>query len=284
MDTSTIKLAALILTPVQCASWGHPITTGMSSIDYFLSSDLMEPQDGTEHYSEKLVRLPNLSIWYEQASLAHDFSLNNAISGLKQNEVIFLCCQNLLKYLPRYDDIFPAIARQVDNARFVFISSLVPELTDTFMKRLAMVFQNNGLNAADHVSVVPQLNEADFLAINARADIFLDSIEWSGCNTVLESLPFNMPIVTLPGRFMRGRHAYAILKMMGVEETIAADVPDYVSIAVRLATDTSWRKCVSNRISREKHRIYRDRDCITGLEQFLLHVTGRVSSESNPIG
>ena len=64
MDPRTFLPAALRLAPVQCASWGHPVTSGLPTIDYFLSSDLMEPEDGESHYSEKLVRLPNLSICF----------------------------------------------------------------------------------------------------------------------------------------------------------------------------------------------------------------------------
>lgn len=279
MDTVTLKLAALRLAPVQCASWGHPVTTGMPSIDYYISSDLMEPPDGDEHHSEKLVRLPNLSIWYEPAEPAVAVSSNLTITGLVPNDVMFLCCQNLLKYLPQHDFVFPAIAGRVGNARFVFIASPVSELTEKFIQRLDHAFQSRGLNLADHVSVLPSLDEADFSALNARADIFLDSIEWSGCNTVFESLPFNKPIVTMPGLFMRSRHAHAILKMMGIEDTIATSVNDYISIAVRLANDTQWREDISIRISRNKHKVYRDRECITGLEKFLMKVSCRNPSE-----
>lgn len=275
MDTVTLKLAALRLAPIQCASWGHPVTTGMPSIDYYLSSELMELAEGDDHYSEKLIRLPNLSIWYEPSESFRGNSFNILIPERAKNEIVFLCSQNLLKYLPQYDFIFPAIAKRVENARFIFIASSVSELTEKFMQRLELSFQSQGLTAADNVSILPYLNEADFAELNECAAIFLDSLGWSGCNTVFETLPFDTPIVTLPGSYMRGRHAYSILKMMGVEETIAGDIDDYVSIAVRLALDTQWRKDVANRIRSNKHRIYRDRKCIEGLENFLKTVSGR---------
>ncbi|NTV49860.1 MAG: FkbM family methyltransferase [Geobacteraceae bacterium] len=278
METTTLKLAALRLAPVQCTSWGHPVTTGMPTVDYFISSDLMEPADGDEHYTEKLVRLPNLSIWYEPAESKRDVVSALPIPGLEKDDVMFLCSQNLLKYLPQYDFVFPAIASQVANARFVFIAGYVAELTDKFIQRLELAFQSRGLNAVDHVTVLPQLDEAGFLALNARADIILDSIEWSGCNTIFESLPFSKPIVTMPGRFMRGRHAYAILEMIGVKETIAASVKEYIDIAIRLAQDPQWRDEISARIFRNKYRIYQDRECIKGLEMFLMDVSGRKST------
>ena len=273
MDTTTIRLAALRLAPVQCTSWGHPVTTGMPTVDYYISSDLMEPNDGDLHYSERLIRLPNLSVWHDPPELAGEASVNPAISKLAQDKVMFLCCQNILKYLPQYDFVFPEIAAQVNNACFVFIASPIKELTEKFIQRLELAFQKRELNASDYVLMMPQLNVADFSALNERSDIFLDSLEWSGCNTVFESLPFNKPVVTLPGSFMRGRHAYAILKMMGVEETIATSMDDYISIAVRLAQDPQWREDISSKISLNKDKIYRDHECIAALEAFLLNVS-----------
>ena len=64
MDPLAGRLAAQRLAPVQCVAWGHPETTGMPTLDYFLSSDLMEPPDGEAHYTEHLVRLPNLGLCY----------------------------------------------------------------------------------------------------------------------------------------------------------------------------------------------------------------------------
>lgn len=275
MDTVTLKLAALRLAPVQCASWGHPVTTGMPTVDYYISSDLMEPADADRHYSEKLVRLPNLSIWCEPAGSNGRIPSSLLIPGAGKDDVMFLCCQNILKYLPGHDAVFPEIAKRSENARFVFIASPISELTKKFAARLDFAFKSHGLNASDHVIMLPQLNGDDFSALNARADIFLDSIEWSGCNTIFESLPFNKPIVTMPGSFMRGRHAYALLKMIGVEDTIAADVDDYISIAARLGNDRIWRNEISAKMSIRKHSAYQDRECIAGLERFLMSVSGR---------
>jgi predicted O-linked N-acetylglucosamine transferase (SPINDLY family) len=55
MDPLTVKLANLRLAPVQAATWGHPSTTGLPTIDYFLSAEALEPPDAAAHYSEKLV-------------------------------------------------------------------------------------------------------------------------------------------------------------------------------------------------------------------------------------
>ncbi len=49
------------------------------------------------------------------------------------------------------------------------------------------------------------------------------------------------PIVTLPGRFMRGRQSAGMLALMGVDELVARDTDDYVGIVARLCSDAAWR-------------------------------------------
>jgi predicted O-linked N-acetylglucosamine transferase (SPINDLY family) len=277
MDPHTVRLAALRLAPAQCVSWGHPNTTGMPTCDFFLSSDLMEPPDGDTHYSETLIRLPNLSVCYEAIPLPAPLP-PTAIPGVNPGDFSYLCCQNLMKYLPHYDDVFPAIAAQVPNAKFIFIK-FSDSHRHCFNQRMEAAFSRHNLYAADHVVFLPPLNAITYAVLNAEIDVYLDSIGWSGGNTTFESLPFNKPIVTLPGEFMRGRHTTAILKMMGVEETIAADVQDYVSIAARLGTDREWYDAVSGRVAVNKHRVYGDRICVRALEQFMEHVCGRSKAD-----
>jgi predicted O-linked N-acetylglucosamine transferase (SPINDLY family) len=66
MDVRTYFLAFARLAPVQCVSWGHPDTTGIPAIDYFISSALAEPDGARAHYSERLYRLATLPTFYKR--------------------------------------------------------------------------------------------------------------------------------------------------------------------------------------------------------------------------
>jgi len=68
---------------------------------------------------------------------------------------------------------------------------------------------------------------------------------------------------------MRGRHAAAILNMMNVRETTACTIDEYVSMAGVLGRDEKRRKDVSSQIAANKHRVYRDLQCIAKLQSFL---------------
>lgn len=269
MDRISMQLAAQRLAPVQCNSWGHPDTSGLPTIDYYLSSDLMEPSEGAEHYTESLIRLPNLSIYYEPSGRA-SVPVTRPQLRMREGAVVFWCGQSIYKYLPQYDGVFARIAKSSPNCQFAFIRHFgATEINELFEARLEQAFAGLELRSADHCIFLNRLDESDFSAAMGQCDIFLDSIGWSGCNSTLESLGSDLPIVTLEGPLMRGRHSAAILRMMGVTETTARNIDDYVEIAARLAGDPDERSRVSREIAANKHRVYRDRACIDALEAFL---------------
>jgi predicted O-linked N-acetylglucosamine transferase (SPINDLY family) len=272
------QLAALRLAPVQCKGWGHPVTTGLPTIDYYLSSDLMEPDDAREHYSETLVRLPNLALYYTPPPRP-DRIRTRADLGLEERAIVYLNSQSLFKNLPQHDDIYPRIARQVANAQFVFIAHAQPDVTRQFANRLGQVFSRHGLRSESYCCFQPQLNVPDFLSLNLSADVVLDTLEWSGGKTTLEALSCGLPVVTLPGRFMRGRHAFAMLRRTGFTETVADTKDDYVNLAVRLGQDEEFRAEMRRRVSENRNRLFRDSEFILGLEDFYRSAVERYSRE-----
>jgi protein O-GlcNAc transferase len=269
MDDVSVKLAALRLAPVQCNSWGHPETSGFATIDYFLSSDLMEPPDAETHYTERLVRLPNLSIDYEPVEV-DQVAISRTELGLRPDATVFWSGQSLYKYLPQFDHVFARIGKEVTNCQFVFIRHpRSGAVTAQCQDRLDRAFAACGIKAADHCVWLKQLSQQKFIAAIGQCDIALDTPEWSGCNSTFEGLTHDLPIVTLPGSLMRGRHTAAMLRMMGIEETIATSIDDYIAIAVRLANEPEFRHRLAVQIAANKHRLYRDRACIVALEDFL---------------
>ena len=56
MDPSTSVWGASKLAPVQVCLWGHPSTTGMGSMDYFISADLFHTQVSSLLYSDASIR------------------------------------------------------------------------------------------------------------------------------------------------------------------------------------------------------------------------------------
>ncbi|HEY9806466.1 MAG TPA: hypothetical protein V6D04_07855, partial [Candidatus Obscuribacterales bacterium] len=271
MHPKASQIASLRLAPVQCMAWGHPVTSGLPTVDYFLSSDLMEPENGEAHYSEQLVRLPGISIAYTKPTLP-ELTKTRADFGLRSDAVVYLSCQSLFKYLPQYDFVFAAIAQQVPQAQFAFLAHFSPAVTEKFRQRLQRAFAAVNLNSEDYCVLVPRQGPTGYLQLNLLADIFLDTFAWSGGNTTLEAIACNLPVVTCPGEFMRGRHAAGILQALGIPETIAANSEDYVAIAVKLVLDTAWRQQMVRRITQGHTQLYDDPSCVRALEAFYQQV------------
>ena len=273
----TLKLGCLRLAPIQISTWGQAETSGLPTIDYHLSSELMEPEHGQDHYTEKLVRLPNLATYYTPLPIQPK-AISKREIGLENDEIMFWCCQSLFKYLPQHDDVFSRIAQELVRCKLVFLSHESEQITEVFRQRLSHAFGQFGLNYGDYCIFLPcnwdSLSSAGTTAI---ADIYLDSIGFSGANTTLESIVYNLPIVTLPGDLMRGRHSMAVLKMMGIEEMIASSKEDYVKIAIRLGQDPQYRQRISEQVAQNKHKLYGDLRPIRALEEFLLNAVHNIN-------
>jgi predicted O-linked N-acetylglucosamine transferase (SPINDLY family) len=262
MDPRTYVPAALRLAPVQCNTWGHPVTSGLPTLDYYLSSDLMEPADGAAHYSETLARLPNLSISYPRPPPAE-------AEPRAVGKPVYLCSQSLFKLLPQFDFVYPRIAAQAGACEFWFLEGVMKPLAATFRERLRHAFADYGLDAERYCRILPPAPYADFLALTRRADVFLDSFLWSGCNSALEAVACGLPIVTWPGPMMRGRHCRAILARLGVSETIASDPEDYCRIAARLGREPEFRRAVVAAMATGLDRVFNDAVPIQALGDFL---------------
>jgi protein O-GlcNAc transferase len=266
------EIAALRLAPVQCSYIGHPQTSGYPTIDYFLSGELIEPPEGDAHYSEKLIRLPNIGFHYEPLEVL-PVRVTREELGIRPTATAYWCAQSLFKYLPQHDEVFPRIAREAGDCQFVFIRhTRAAAVTALFERRLENVFAAAGLKASDHCVFFDPMNVSRFAAASAQCDAMLDSIEWSGGNTTLEALAQDLPVVTFQGALMRGRVSAGMLRMMGMPEAIAETVDGYVALAVRMAKDLSFRTALKARIASDKHRLYRDRASIVALEDFIQRV------------
>ncbi len=274
--TGSSKILSLTrLAPVQCVCWGHPVTSGSANVDYYLSCELMETEESAKHYSEKLVKLPKIGVHLDYPLIPEN-SATPSDFGIPKNKVVYGAVQSLFKYLPEFDSVYPAIAKQVPNAIFIFAESSAEDTTNAFKQRLKSSFEQAGVSYKKHVKILPRMPFPEFMKLLGVLDIYLDSIGFSGGMTAARSLAVNCPVVTMPAEFMRGRLGYAMLKMIDVNELIAGSVEEYVSLASKLGSDTEIRISISEKIKRQKHMLFNDMSCVAYLDKFLKDEVKRV--------
>ena len=271
-NATASRLAAMRLAPVQCITAAYCSTSGLPTMDYFLSSEAMEPAGGDMHYSERLVRLPNIGFCYPPPRVA-PADRDRASFGFGVEDVLYIIPQYPIKLLPRQDVLLARIAARVPNSRFLLCRDIHSETNNLLLTgRVAVAFAAEGLDAAQRVSYLEHLPYADYLALLGHADVCLDTLGWNGGTTTSEALARGLPVVTLPGPVMRNRLSFAMLDHLGVTETVAADLDSYVDIAVGLGLDPGRRKALRERILTALPRLYDHAPRIVGLTDFLTGV------------
>jgi len=267
MEPLSRWLAHARLAPVQCYSFGHPDTTGLPTIDWFVSSALFEPPGAEAHYSERLWCIPEVGTlaWYRQPAPAAP--LPRAGLGVPEQAHFHLCAQALFKLHPGFDALIEEILVADPQAHVGLVhgtrEAFAPRLTERFARR-------PGLDLA-RVHVLPRVSSSDFHRLLAAADVVLDTTHFNGMNTSLEAFAQGKPVITLPGSLQRGRHTAAMYARLGHDDGLARDAADYVARAVDLAADAGRRRDFAARVSAAAPRLFHDDAVIRGFEQFFEH-------------
>jgi len=235
MHALTYDLAAMRLAPVQAAGWGHPVTTGSSTIDFYFTCESMEPADAQSHYVERLVMLPGLGVDYSMP--APQPPITRAQLGLPAERRLYACAQSLFKVHPGMDDVLAEILERDAQAVLVFFQAGTRRVTEQLAARIQRALARRGVPPRGQLKFLPRMGGADFRRVLAAADVVLDTFRWSGGNTSIDAFAAGAPVVTLPGRFMRGRQTAGMLELMQVKELIAPDAASYVRNAIEVASD-----------------------------------------------
>jgi predicted O-linked N-acetylglucosamine transferase (SPINDLY family) len=272
MEPWSYFLSHARLAPVQCATWGHASTTGIPTIDYFLSSTHLEPESAEEHYTEHLVRMDKINTCYNEPTLNGPIKDRHAL-GLDSEANLYICVQSLFKIHPDFDAVLGEILRRDPRGQVVFFEGV----SANWQALLAARFRRSFPAESDRVVFLPRLTQDNFLQLLARVDLLLDTFPFGGGNTSLEALAFGTPIVTRIGRFLRGRITSACYRQMGISDCIAETDEHYVQIALRLAMDSAWRDQVRSRILARKHLLYNDAESVRELERFFVTASERAS-------
>ncbi|HEY6564368.1 MAG TPA: hypothetical protein VIY86_07710, partial [Pirellulaceae bacterium] len=265
MDSLTYSLVFSRMAPVQCATWGHPVTTGSPTMDYFVSSELLEIPEADAHYTEKLARLPSLGTHYQRPRMSSLLKVR-ADFGLPDDRHLYLCPQTLFKFHPEYDNLLADILRQDPQGELVLLEGRVAAWTNRLRDRFARTMPD----VLSRVRFLSAQANADFLQLISLADVMLDPIHFGGGNTSYEAFAMGTPIVTLPGPYLRSRITLALYKKMGLTDLAVDSSEDYVRTAVRMACDEDFRLRQRQLIRDNAEVLFEDNQEVRDFQRFLL--------------
>ncbi|HZX92697.1 MAG TPA: tetratricopeptide repeat protein [Rudaea sp.] len=277
MDSSVLGLAALRLARVQVCAWGHPSTTGLPTIDAFLSCADMEPADAAAHYTEPLRLLPGLGTRYPPPPVPGRSP--RATSGLPDDRRLYLVPQSLFKLHPDNDAVLAHIVENDANALLVLFAGSGRGATDSVRKRLVAALRDVAGQPDKHLLFLGQRTREEYLRVNLACDVMVDSLHWSGGNTSLDALHCGLPVVTCPGALMRGRQSSAMLTAIDCAELIADSPRELAALCVEIANDPQRRAALGVRIRDTLQRLTASDEPLAALNDTLRQLMSNTSGQ-----
>ena len=268
MSPTTYFLAFSRLAPVQIVSWGHPETTGIDTIDYFLSSTLLETDKIVKKYSERLICLSQFPLYYKPPQNL-GLLKNRTHLLLPEKNRLYGCPQSLFKLHPDFDVILAKILEQDPDANVVLIGKegLDKFWSDNLKKR----WSKNFPVLKKKVLFTKRLPLLDFISLCNCVDVLLDPIYFGGGNTFLESMIVGTPTVTMPGTHLKANITAAAYKQMKISNPpIVKNSKEYINLAIELAKNQKKNHALreDSKIAANKY-LYKNLKTLRGFERFL---------------
>ena len=177
------------MAPIQMVMWGHPSTTGLKDIDYFITSDLFEDDYGGERFSEQLLRFSSSSFFFKEpkqvlTAVSEGGAYDRGLLGVGGQDTVFLVPQTLQKFHPVFDEPLRRILEHSAKNRLLIIYDRSKPL---WKAKLAERFERvMGAEIAGRIAFTPSTKATDFFRLIATADVLLDPYPFGGGVTTLE--------------------------------------------------------------------------------------------------
>lgn len=254
-------LASQQMAPVQAVLGAYPLSTGLESMQYFLSYDWLEAPEAEAHYSESLVRLSGTPL--RNVSLPEVFYARSDFK-LPQERRTYLCPVAPVVHHHDFATTLAALLAEDPDGQVLMPGTGSPALDTAYMARFRA--QHGAL--AERLFFLPPLDEKALLSLVREADVLLDPLYAGMTHPCWRLIKLGTPIVTWAAPWARGRYASSLYQQLGLSESIAPDPASYASTALALALDPA-HKVRYRDAARELAPIFAFDTCLAALENFI---------------
>ena len=263
-------LAYSRISPVQITTWGHSETSGIDTIDYFISSSIFEKEleISQSHYTEKLILFKSLGTFYispHKLFIDNNPAHKNNIKKFKTREEygyktiqnIYVCLQTFYKLNKEFEKCLSRIL-ELDPNGIIFLSNTFP-FCKSHLTRIKNIFGNDKIK---RLRWFGSLEKDDFLNLVSICDVCLDPFPFGGFNTSYDAFAYNIPVVTLDGNFLHGRFTSGLYRKMGLNECIVNTSEEYAKLSSNIGINEKLRHKINRNIEMKKHLIFQEQESV----------------------
>lgn len=241
LSRPSLILANLRLAPIQITTYGHPVTSGKTQIDYFIGGTEVEPAEHPQkHFEEKLVLMPGLGVEPVRNTYTPTFSAvpeEPVEIGLSWGEMKFT-----YPHVLRLKRIQERCKKRI---RFNVLGISATRLTYLVVKK-----DLEALFGPDNVHITPTFSSHDYMQSMEACHLLLDSHHFGSYTRVIDSLVCKKPLIALEGEKSYQRFASAMLRQCGLDDLIATSEEEFIALTLRLIEDTSFKEAIASKLDR----------------------------------
>ena len=282
-------LAYSRIAPVQITTWGHSETSGIDTIDYFISSEYFENNvhinniNPQLYYTEKLILFKSLGTFYisphklfiennpKYQELKNTGELNSSIKkfktrdqyGFTNEQNIYVCLQTFYKLNPEFEACLARIL-ELDPKGIILLSNTYP-FCKSHLKRIKNIIGNEKIS---RLRWFGSLEKDEFLNLVSISDVCLDPFPFGGFNTSYDAFDYNIPVVTLEGEYLHGRFTSGLYRKMGLDECIVSTTEEYAQLASQIGINVKLKHKINRNIEMKKNLIFQEQASVQEWNDF----------------
>ncbi|MBL8522969.1 MAG: tetratricopeptide repeat protein [Betaproteobacteria bacterium] len=228
--TSHNRLLALARkpSPIQVSWMGYPGTTGLTSIDYYISDRFLLPTIPFDtQFTEKIIRLPAGAPFqpYEAAPPI------GPLPARRNGYITFGSFNRASKIGPKAVEVWSRLLRALPESRMIL--GAMPKAGEYDF--LVHGFADQGVTT-DRLDFHERCDMPGYLSLHHQVDLCLDTFPYAGGTTTLHALWMGVPTLTVAGATPPGRPGASVLSHTGLEAFIAHDFDDLVAKGIHWST------------------------------------------------
>lgn len=237
-NTATL-LGNLRLAPIQIASTMSPVTTGLKSIDFFLTGVDNEFPGFSARYTELPLMVENDINEYADFCLAPSNINHLARCTSSGDGKRYIVAGNMNKIVREAVEAWIDVISNNDTDELK-IAPYNPNwqasyATVDFESWVHDIAESRGVDRRRVQFVGPFPDRHELLALIKASDVYLDTFPYSGAVSVLDPIACNTPFITLEGRQARFRQASIQARRVPSLGTVTDCVLKYTDIARSVA-------------------------------------------------
>ncbi|MFN8673519.1 MAG: tetratricopeptide repeat protein [Candidatus Sericytochromatia bacterium] len=249
---------------IQVTSWGTSVTSGIKTMDYYISSKKLETDDWDKYYSEDLVLMEKIPVFYKKLKTRfenEDFKYRY----IRKDKKLYLYNQNIRKLLPEHDILFGRILERDPKAIIGIIEDKSIELTNLLKNRIL----NNLTQYGNRIIFIPRLNHLEYLELTHSADVCLDINTYSGSNTSYDAFLCGVPMPHYKGKTLNDKFTEAIYNQANITDLTADNNNEYIEKLYMVANNEEYRKHLKIQINNAKDLVFEDIEVVDEFEKFV---------------